>query len=95
MTDELRVAVVGAGSGGLAPADALVASGIEVVVLEARDRVGGRVWSRELGNGAVVEMGADGDVDGAVAVEVTDPSNRGAELIVVVEGGAELSHVEA
>ncbi len=59
MTDELRVAVVGAGFAGLAAADALVASGIEVVVLEARDRVGGRVWSRELGNGAVVEMGAE------------------------------------
>ena len=34
MTDELRVAVVGAGFAGLAAADALVASGIEVVVLE-------------------------------------------------------------
>ncbi len=59
MTGELRVAVVGAGFAGLAAADALIASGIEVVVLEARDRVGGRVWSRELGNGAVVEMGAE------------------------------------
>jgi monoamine oxidase len=28
-------------------------------VLEARDRVGGRVWSRRLDNGAVVEMGAE------------------------------------
>ena len=28
-------------------------------MLEARDRVGGRVWSRELANGAVVEMGAE------------------------------------
>jgi monoamine oxidase len=32
---------------------------VEITVLEARDRVGGRVWSRELGNGAVVEMGAE------------------------------------
>ena len=55
----LRVAVVGAGFAGLAAADALAAAGIEVVVLEARDRVGGRVWSRELENGAVVEMGAE------------------------------------
>ena len=30
-----------------------------MIVLEARDRVGGRVWSRELENGAVVEMGAE------------------------------------
>lgn len=28
-------------------------------MLEARDRVGGRVWSRELANGALVEMGAE------------------------------------
>ncbi len=55
----MRVAVIGAGFAGLAAADALTASGIEVVVLEARNRVGGRVWSQELGNGAVVEMGAE------------------------------------
>jgi len=55
----LRVAVVGAGFAGLAVADALAAAGADVVVLEARDRVGGRVWSRELENGAVVEMGAE------------------------------------
>lgn len=54
-----RVAVVGAGFAGLAAADALVSAGVEVTVLEARDRVGGRVWSRELENGAVVEMGAE------------------------------------
>jgi len=55
----VRVAVVGAGFAGLAAADALAAAGVEVVVLEARDRVGGRVWSQELGNGATVEMGAE------------------------------------
>ena len=55
----MRVAVVGAGFAGLAAADALAAAGVDVVVLEARDRVGGRVWSRELANGAVVEMGAE------------------------------------
>jgi len=55
----LRIAVVGAGFAGLAAADALAAAGVDVVVLEARDRVGGRVWSRELENGAVVEMGAE------------------------------------
>jgi monoamine oxidase len=55
----VRVAVVGAGFAGLAAADALAAAGVDVVVLEARDRVGGRVWSRELGNGAIVEMGAE------------------------------------
>jgi monoamine oxidase len=57
--DAMRVVVVGAGFAGLAAADALLAAGIEVVVPEARDRVGGRVWSRELPTGGVVEMGAE------------------------------------
>jgi monoamine oxidase len=55
----MRVAVVGAGLAGLAAADALASAGHEPVVLEARDRVGGRVHSPALGNGAVVEMGAE------------------------------------
>jgi len=53
------VAVVGAGFAGLAAADALRARGAEVTVLEARDRVGGRVWSVPFGDGAVVERGAE------------------------------------
>ena len=64
----MRVAVVGAGLAGLAAADALVTAGVEPVVLEARDRVGGRVHSRELGNGAVVEMGAEFILPGCTAV---------------------------
>ena len=55
----MRVAVAGAGLAGLAAADELARTGHEVSVFEARDRVGGRVWSRRLGNGAVVEMGAE------------------------------------
>lgn len=54
-----RVGVIGAGFAGLAAADALRAGGAEVIVLEARDRVGGRVWSVPFGEGAVVERGAE------------------------------------
>lgn len=50
--------MIGAGLAGLAAADALRREGVEVVVLEARDRVGGRVWSASLGGG-VVERGAE------------------------------------
>jgi monoamine oxidase len=54
-----RVCVIGAGFAGLAAAVALAEGGVEPVVLEARERVGGRVHSRRLGNGAVVELGAE------------------------------------
>ncbi len=51
--------VVGAGFAGLNAAATLVEAGREVRVIEARDRVGGRVFSRTLPNGAVIEMGAE------------------------------------
>jgi monoamine oxidase len=54
-----RVVVVGAGFAGLAAAEALTARGAEVIVFEARDRVGGRVRSARLDNGALVELGAE------------------------------------
>jgi monoamine oxidase len=55
----VRVCVVGAGFAGLAAAAALADGGVEPLVLEARERVGGRVHSRRLPNGAVVELGAE------------------------------------
>lgn len=58
-----EVAIVGAGFAGLAAATELHRAGIDVTVLEARDRVGGRVWSEELaapdGTVAVIERGAE------------------------------------
>ena len=56
-THEADVVVVGAGLAGLVGARELTAAGASVVVVEARDRVGGRVLNHDLGGGKVVEVG--------------------------------------
>jgi monoamine oxidase len=55
---DVDVVVVGAGLAGLSAARALHEAGASVQVLEARDRVGGRVLSRRLQSGSVVDLGA-------------------------------------
>lgn len=54
------VLVLGAGVAGLAAAVHLARSGLDVAVLEARDRPGGRVWTRRVpGCPAPLELGAE------------------------------------
>jgi len=63
----MRVVVIGAGFAGLMAADRIARSGQRPVVLEARDRVGGRVWSQQLLAGderTVIERGAEFVLDG-------------------------------
>jgi monoamine oxidase len=54
---EADVAIVGGGLAGLSAARAVAQSGREPVVLEARDRVGGRTLNESIGDGKVVEIG--------------------------------------
>src|SRR5204862_2591559 len=51
------VCVVGAGYAGLTAARRLSQGGKTVVVLEARDRVGGRIWTHRLSDGSPVDRG--------------------------------------
>jgi monoamine oxidase len=54
------IVVIGAGAAGLAAAAELAAAGRSVLVLEARDRVGGRCFTRRMaGLGIPVELGAE------------------------------------
>mgnify|MGYP002714097348 CR=1 FL=1 len=43
---QVDVAVIGAGAAGIAAARRLSRPGLSLLVLEARDRVGGRTWNR-------------------------------------------------
>jgi monoamine oxidase len=54
------IVVIGAGAAGLAAARRLAARSLRVILLEARDRTGGRVWSEPSPRAAVaVEFGAE------------------------------------
>lgn len=55
----MRVCVIGGGFAGLAAADSLASAGIDVVVLEAGTRLGGRVWSERLEGGGLIERGGE------------------------------------
>ena len=51
------VCVIGAGYAGLTAARRLRQHGKSVVVLEARDRIGGRIWTQQLSDGTPVDRG--------------------------------------
>jgi monoamine oxidase len=58
-TSSVDVAIIGAGAAGLAAAHALHDSGFSVLVLEARDRIGGRAFTKLVGGGIVFDVGCE------------------------------------
>jgi monoamine oxidase len=57
MRTETDVCIIGAGYAGLTAARRLAQGGREVVVLEARGRVGGRVWTSSSEGGVPIDLG--------------------------------------
>src|SRR5436190_13935092 len=84
-----RVIVIGAGLSGLTCAYRLLDHGLDVAVLEARDRVGGRAWRRPVGHGLEFDFGAEA-VDEAHAALLGLAAELGVRTRVAVpwEGGA-------
>ena len=59
-SDKTSVIVIGAGVAGLAAAKSLCSAGLKVTVLEARDRIGGRIYTQHLESLPIpVELGAE------------------------------------
>ncbi|MBV8848302.1 MAG: FAD-dependent oxidoreductase [Methylobacteriaceae bacterium] len=54
---EVDVAIVGAGAAGLAAAHDLGAAGLDVLLVEARDRIGGRAWTLSEGQPCPLDLG--------------------------------------
>jgi monoamine oxidase len=55
---DIEILIIGAGLTGIYLAYLLKAIGKEFVLVEARNRVGGRIWTKSATNGARLEMGA-------------------------------------
>src|SRR6476620_10053706 len=57
LPSDINVAIIGAGAAGLGAAHALKDSGLSTIVLEARDRVGGRAHTIQAAPGITFDLG--------------------------------------
>jgi monoamine oxidase len=98
-----KVIVVGAGISGLAAARYLTDKGHDVSVLEARDRIGGRIWTSEKWSGVPVDLGASW-IHGIDGNPITDLAKQAGATTVVTDlenatvysaGGQELEGAQA
>lgn len=82
------VLVAGAGLAGLAAARDLLASGADVTVIDARERVGGRVWTIRDGFGEGQHAEAGGDMIDEAQHEIRDLCKEvGLKLTRILRGG--------
>jgi monoamine oxidase len=85
MSEHPAVVVIGAGIAGLAAASKLGRAGLSVAVLEARDRIGGRIFTQRVpGCDAPIELGAE-FIHG-FAPEIWEPLRASGTAITEVEG---------
>ncbi|MGI5328725.1 flavin monoamine oxidase family protein [Actinomadura nitritigenes] len=77
------VVVIGGGLAGLVAARELVEAGMDTVLLEARDRVGGRTWTTTFEPaGAVVDLGAEWVAPACHGAVVRETGRYGIELLL-------------
>src|SRR5438309_9778728 len=102
----MKVLVVGAGLSGLAAATEMQSAGHEVVVLEARDRVGGRVFTLREGfaGGQFADIGAEiiyhgqqniADLCAKHGVELSEEFSLGTDVPDLIFGGERLDRAAA
>jgi len=83
--DQVDVIIVGAGVAGLAAASELAEAGLNVIILEARDRIGGRVYTlNDLEQQFPIELGAE-FIHGR-SPEILDPLRQNGIAITEVDG---------
>src|SRR5213595_1883279 len=102
----MKVLVVGAGLSGLVAATEIQAAGHDVVVAEARDRVGGRVFTLREGfaGGQFADIGAEiiyhgqrniADLCAKHGVELSDEFSLGTDVPDLIFGGERLDRAAA
>ena len=79
-TTDAEVLVVGAGMAGLSAACALQQAGLSVIVIEARDRIGGRMWTDRSVPGLTADLGAQWLTHMEVSPLVDMAASSGIEL---------------
>lgn len=81
-----RICIIGAGVSGLRCADILLQRGFNVTILEARDRIGGRLYQTTLPSGQLVDIGPNW-IHGSENSPILDLANETKSVPHIWEGG--------